>query len=328
MLSRPDAVRASLFSAGLLAVLGTLNGTLEYGARHVTAGDAGKISQVMLHAAGADADLVIFGASNAESGISPAVLQRVTGRTAVNLALDGTRVQQYGALVREYLRYGRRDATVVFAVNAFSFQVADLPTSPSWYYPHIDNPFVYEAMASFDPVLAWRARYVPFYGFVLHDHTYYKNAVLGLSAALRGGALDSGFTPRAMSWSEPVRTGHDGGTPPKPPAPPTPYHVHIDEPLVALYRSLIAAVDASGRGVLVVFPPITTESLPLLLGLEAVLAELSRLAGGRYLDYHLSPMGGDHRYFYNFTHLNADGAEIFSTLLGRDLRSLLGGAGP
>jgi hypothetical protein len=316
MLSRSDATRAILFSGGLLAVLGALSGTLEYGARHVATGDAGKISQVMLHAASADAELVIFGASNAETGISPAVLEKLTGRTAVNLAVDGTTTQQYGALVREYLRYGRRDATVILALSPFAFEPPPLPTSPSFYYPHIDNPFVYEAMAPFDPVIAWRARYVPFYGFVLHDHTYYKNAALGLAAALHGSALDGGFTPKAMRWSDVA-------------AQMAPRPVHVVERMVGLLRSLIAAIDASGRRVLLVFPPVTTDGIPLLPGVEAVGAEFSGLAGGeRYLDYHRSPMSDDHRYFYNFTHLNAEGAEVFSTMLGRDLRRLLGGDGP
>lgn len=317
MLSRRDTTRAILFSGGLLAFLGALDGTLDYGARHVAAGDAGKISQVMLHAAGADAGLVIFGASNAESGVSPVVLAEVTGRTAVNLALDGTGVQQYGALVREYLRYGRRDATVVLAMNPFSFEVPDLPTSPSWYYPHIDDPFVYEAMAAFDPSLAWRARNVPFYRFVLYDHTYYKSAALGLAAALRGSALDSGFTPRAEHWSESQSTVRRAPVP-----------VRIEARSIALVRSLIAAIDASGRGVVVVFPPIAADGLPLIPGADTVGAELSRLAGSdRYLDYHRDPMSDDHRYFYNFTHLNAEGAARFSTMLGSDLRRLLGGAG-
>jgi hypothetical protein len=39
-------------------------------------------------------------------------------------------------------------------------------------------------------------------------------------------------------------------------------------------------------------------------------------------------MGPDHRYFYNYTHLNAEGADVFSTMLGRDLRRLLGSADP
>ena len=34
-------------------------------------------------------------------------------------------------------------------------------------------------------------------------------------------------------------------------------------------------------------------------------------------------MGNDHRYFYNYTHLNADGAEFFSSILGKDLARIL-----
>jgi hypothetical protein len=94
--------------------------------------------------------------------------------------------------------------------------------------------------------------------------------------------------------------------------------------MVAILGSLIAAIDASGQRVLVVFPPVTTEGIALLPGIEDVGAELSRLAGDRYLDYHRCSMSDDHRYFYNFTHLAAEGAEVFSTMLGRDLRRLLG----
>jgi hypothetical protein len=311
MLSRQDATRAILFTGGLLAVLGGLSATLDHGARHAVAGDAGKISQVMLHVAGADAELVVFGSSNAETGISPAVLEMTTGRTAVNLALDGTSPQQYAAVAREYLRYGRPDATVILTLTAFSLQTPELPTAPSSYYPHLANRFVYEAMAPFDPVVAWRALHVPFYGFVLHDHTYYKNALMGLVATRSGAVMDSGFTPMSTTWDEWHATNQTGAL-----------ACRVDEPTLALFSSLLAAIEASGRGVVLVFPPVTAEAIDALSGIEVASAAISRLHA-RYLDYHHDPMGGDHRWFYNHTHLNAAGAARFSAMLGRDLRRIL-----
>jgi hypothetical protein len=321
-------LQAVSFSAGLVVFLSALNGGLDYEVCHARLGDAGKVSQVMLHAV--DADLIVFGASNAETGVSPAVLTRETGRTAYNLAVDGTSIEQYGALIREYLTYGRRSSLVIMVVSAFAFESHAAPTAPGEYYPHISNPFIYEAMARFDASDAWRARYVPFYRFVLYDDKYYKAALASLLgspavstiaprlAALAtrvGGAPDEsdhGFIAHAAHWGDWHDLGHMA-------------ECNVDPPVVALTRALIAEVAGLGHRTVVVFPPIEIEGipkincLPILSPVFAVLAE----AGGLYLDYHQHAMSRDQRYFYNYTHLNAEGAEVFSTMLGKDLSRIL-----
>lgn len=318
MLTPREVARAAAFTAGLVAVLGGLRGGLGYGARHVRRGDAGKISRVMGHAA--DPELAIFGASNAESGISPALLERATGRTAENLAVDGTGVAQYGALVRELLRYGRPGAHVILVMSPFALAAPALPTAPSWYYPHIGNPFVYEAMARFDATTAWRARHVPFYDFVVYDHTYYRNAVEGLRAAF-GAPLDDpdrGFTPRGLRWDERLDAAGQ-----------RPFPCVIEAETVAVYRSLLAAIEASGRKAFVVFPPVQADAIRLLPGMEELVGIFASFApGDHYLDYHRDPMGTERRYFYNHTHLNVEGAERFSTMLGSDLDRVLRSEAP
>ncbi len=318
------------FCAGLVISLSALNGGLDYEVRHATRGDAGKVSQVMLHAV--DAELVIFGASNAETGISPAVLTAETGRTAYNLAVDGTSVEQYDALLREYLTYGRRGSLVILVMSAFALQSHSAPTAPGEYYPHIYNPFVYESMARFDSTDAWRARYVPFYRFALYDDKYYKAALLSLiesppvatvlprltelAIGFGGGPSrgnDRGFVPHATEWGN----GHDLGQ--------RMASCSVDEPVVELFRALIAEIRRFGHHTVVVFPPIEAEGatqidcLPMLPPVFESLAG----AGDSYLDYHEHAMGTDRRYFYNYTHLNADGAEVFSTILGKDISRTL-----
>lgn len=318
MQRRAPLRHALAFTAGLVALLGGLSATLRWGARHATAGDAGKISQVVAHRI--DVDLAVFGASNAETGISPAVLERETGKSAYNLALDGTGIEQFGALVRELSRYARPNATVILAVSAFALMNHDLPTSPSRYYPHLDNALIYESMAAFDPALTWRIRYVPFYDFVAYDHGYYKTAVEGLVGATRGSRLpdDKGFTPQKMAWVE-----RAGGATKK-------FDCTVDSRIVAMYRSVIAELESAGREVIIVFPPIQSEAPKGLAGLEVVGQAFASIAGTKhpYLDYRFHEMGREKRYFYNYTHLNAEGAEVFSTILGRDLAKILGSPRP
>jgi hypothetical protein len=64
--------------------------------------------------------------------------------------------------------------------------------------------------------------------------------------------------------------------------------------------------------------------LPQLPALFASLAT----PGNAYFDYHRHAMGSDNRYFYNYTHLNAEGAEQFSVMLSKDLTKFMAEARP
>jgi hypothetical protein len=100
----------------------------------------------------------------------------------------------------------------------------------------------------------------------------------------------------------------------------------IDPAVVSLYRSLVGEMNRAGHRVAVVFPPVHAVSLPQLNCVAQLPPIFASLAppGNTYLDYHRHPMGSEDRYFYNKTHLNAEGAEAFTALLGKDLVRFLG----
>jgi hypothetical protein len=182
---------------------------------------------------------------------------------------------------------------------------------------HLNNKFVYNELYNIDPSVTWKSRYIPLYKNTVVDHTYYKAAFDGWkSHILRKPAQDSlqGFVPKYSSWQPDEDAAVDAMKA---------FDIPIDRSVIVDYVKVINEVQEKGKRVVIILPPCyerlyreKTDFKPL----RKVLDSISRSTGAVFLDFSQSAISTSKSYFYNTSHLNFRGSQIFSKQLADSLK--------
>jgi hypothetical protein len=319
-MTKDQSKRAFLFCFLLVAILVIMEWVVDAGAEYSRYSHYYKINLIANHQA--DPAISCFGSSVGEVGLASRILEQKTGHTVYNFCLDGTRFMQYNGLIRELNEYSDNCALVVMAETFFSLSSVDRLTEVDRFIAHINNDNIYGSLHAIQPELSWKLRYVPFYKFIVARHSYYKASALGLRSKLEKAHWDDslkGYTPRNKEWEadqDYLNTIME------------PIPIEIDSAAVREYKKTLDALRKKGRKVLIIIPPIQENGLRLLPDLEAVRKTLASMQGeGVYFrDFSRSDLSYDKKYFYNNSHVNATGAEIFSARLATTIDSIMSGS--
>jgi hypothetical protein len=313
----PQLKKSFLFCLGLVVILVAIDRLLAYGVAHSPYTYYHKVNLIANHEA--DPQIACFGSSVGDVALNPTVLKDITGYSAYNFCIDGTRFKQYNGLIETLNDYANNCQLVIMAETFFSLSGIDQLTDADRFLAHIDNDHIYRSLYSIQPALAWKMRYVPFYKFVVARQVYYKASALGLKATFDGQEVGDpllGYTPKYKSWE----TGLDSLNRIS-----KPLSIQIDSSTVREYRSTIALLRKKGKKVLIIIPPIHAQGLALLPGLDVLRKTLASMEGeGVYFrDFSSCDLSADKRYFYNNSHVNDLGAKAFSAKLALSLDSIM-----
>lgn len=298
------------FILGIALILYALNKLLITGVQHAEHAQTGKVSLLMNHSI--DPQVMIFGASNGETGIDPQVIQKQTGKTVFNLSLDGTSVKQFGDLVKEFNDYSKNAEIVVFALGPFAFEKVALPSSLNRYYAWIDNHHLRRNLLLHEVSEFRKLKCVPFYGFVLYDSDFYKSSIDGWSRIVNHPVLSSakdhqGWEPMNIEWGKNNSLASIETT-----------ALDVDSSVVGAYASLVRELNKKGRKVVFVLMPCQQEAMNHFINYGQFRKTVKDLSVGsnHCIDLSTDSLSLDKKYFYNYTHLNVEGAEAFSKVLG------------
>ncbi len=126
-----------------------------------------------------DVELSIWGSSTAEGNVNPSIIQDSVPLTMMNMGLDGTNIDQYFGLIREYLSYSQNSKYVIFVVDIHGgISDRDKLYEVHKWVPFMKNQYVYESFLDIDFEPTFKTKYIPFYSLFLYDkHTlnYWHN---------------------------------------------------------------------------------------------------------------------------------------------------------
>ena len=94
---------------------------------------------------------------------------------------------------------------------------------------------------------------------------------------------------------------------------------------MVLFETFLNDCQAQNIAVVLVHAPIHTQALVHLKNQAAIVQLFRTIAekhGLPFLDYSNDPMGKDKAYFYNASHLNKTGAQLFTQQFIHDLQQL------
>lgn len=281
-----------------------------YLARHSNQNQTGKINLIMAHKV--DADLMIFGSSVSEVGITSNLLAEALNVEVYNASIDGTSAVKSGYLVDEYIGYTNRCKVALFGLSAFALSSNDQVTQPSRFLAHYNrNEHVRNTMRTEAKELYADMR-IPFYSYAVATSDYYKNVAFGLKNVMRGVELaPDNENGSILHDAEYVNTddGRDARLEPQ---------WNIAEK----YQNLFKTVKAGNVLPVAVIMPLHRNGQKAYRDYSEYVNMVRRMCSESdvsVLDFSNHELCDQSEYFYNNGHLNIQGAEIITKIIADSL---------
>lgn len=256
-------------------------------------------------------DLLISGGSCAWAHYATQFIDSILGANSFNLGIDGSSID------RQILKYEKFSS--IHGKPKMLIQNIDLGTLAFTYGYEREQFFPYffydrDLMQKFDQYenFTIAEKYLPCYRYLGYDEVW-------LEALFRDNKkhffeyLTKGYCGRDYSWDGSVLATMDS------------LSFGYDTAALSLFTDFIENELSAGVEVLLVFSPIYQEVQDKLANLDEMYAlydSIANLYSLPILNYHTIDFKGDTSYFYNGTHLNRIGAELFTTRLAHDIDSL------
>lgn len=253
-----------------------------------------------------DDSLIFIGNSRSRSQISPFIIEKTTGISAYNMGMDG---QQFELQYLRWKEYKKNNAPkyVVSIVDIFFLSENAGIYNHEQFLPYALNNKNYENYLlnknTFD-YLDFKIPLIRYYGEQQSIITSLKNC---FKQSYRG-STSKGYYPSEEKWN-------DNNT--------TPYNVEIQPRIKDIYLKFIKECKNEGIKIIMVYPPEYISSDKIILNKSSIIDSLKAIATQNnlnFIDFSKCSLNKDQTKFYNYTHLNKKGAEIFSSMLGDSLK--------
>lgn len=251
-----------------------------------------------------NADLIILGNSRAWCQYSPQILDSVLGTTSYNIGIDGSCFNRQLARYELYRHYiPNAPKYIIQNVEFFTLGHTE-GYEREQFMPYLIYPYFRERICQIEP-FSFGELYIPMYRYyvnnVYDEYTKYDFPVV------------KGYLGEDNKWDGSKLNETE------------PYIQEVDTNSLKMFIDYIEGLQEENIKLILVFAPIYKDGLSKVLNLEEIHCLYYDLAN-KYnlpiLDYANCWLSQDTTYFYNATHLNKQGAELFSTKLAHDIDSL------
>lgn len=263
----------------------------------------------------ADCEVAIYGSSRAWVHIDPRILKDSLGVPAYNFGIDGHNFQLQYLRHLKLMNYHSPPELIVLSVDVFTlqkrkelFNLEQLLPFMLWDRGIASYTSDYVGFSTADyyiPLIRYRGR---------------QKALDEVTRILSEGKPAvplryRGFAGMEKSWNKDFdmakrKLGR--------------YEVDLHEESVQLMRRFLRECEESGIRVCFVYTPQFVGGKGYIINQDEVMDTYQRLAeehGILFLDYSDHALSEHREYFYNVTHMNATGAELFSRTLAHDLKN-------
>lgn len=252
-----------------------------------------------------NADVLIMGSSRAWCMYSPVILDSVLGTNSYNLGIDGSSFDRQLARYDIYRHYQKAKPAYIIQNVEFSSLDKTIGYEREQFMPYMMYPYFRERIGKVEPFTCGEL-YIPMYRYYVNsfyeDYTNYDYSI------------KKGYYGNDRSWDG---TKFDDIAS---------YEANVDSLTLKLFEDFLANSKQEGITVILVIAPYykgIEKKVQNLQEVHQIYYDLASQHDLPLLDYSKYSLSQDTEYFYNATHLNRKGAELFSVQLAHDLDSIV-----
>jgi len=259
-----------------------------------------------------DADIAIYGSSRAWVHISPKIIEDSLNLKAYNFGIDGHNFWLQYLRNKEYLKYNKAPKVIILSVDVFSFA---------------KRKDLYE-LNQFKPYMLWNGdinKFTSSYdGFNFEDYYLplirYYGSMRGSGSVIKPSSNESlyrnkGYKGMERKWNNDLA---------KAKLEKKYFSINIDSDTVSLFNQFLLECKSNEITVILVYTPEYIDGQNFVKNREKIIKiynDFSNKYDLLFLDYSDDNLCMQKEYFYNASHLNKKGSEIFTSKLAQDLKA-------
>lgn len=257
-------------------------------------------------------DIIFLGSSRVNWGINPKIIDSITHKNSFNFGLDGAYIVEDWMNLRAYLASHPKPRLVVLNIDPRFLNARDEIKTPARYLPYLDHHEIYDTLSRYSswPVVA---KYMPFVGASFYTDGIVNQSLQAFIAPNRKKEnYYKGFSPLEKVWSN----GEDLESL---------LAIDCTEKGLSLFRNFLKEMKENNLRLDLIYSPqyFVPADDKKHLGYMTVLNAIAGEYGYSVRDYSHWEICHEKKYFFDATHLNLTGANLFSEKLAADLNVIL-----
>lgn len=264
-----------------------------------------------------NSDIVIYGSSKAWVSFSPKIIEDSLKCTAYNLGIDGHNFWLEYLRHKELLKYNTTPKYIILSLDMFSLEKRPDLYNMDQFLPYmLFNYDFYNFTSSFKG-FTFTDYYIPLIRYLGRKDAI-LDAVLCATKIVNSEPMRiKGYRSMELTWNndfEIAKSKMDY------------YEVKTDEASEELFNSFLSECIMNNIKVFLVYSPEYIEGQDFFKNRNKIISiyeEYSKKYNIPFINYSDSLICEEKRYFYNSTHLNRIGSELFTNCLVRDLKELM-----
>ena len=253
-----------------------------------------------------ESDLVIIGSSRAWAQYDTRIIDSILSVNSYNLGINGGSVNRQFVKYKTYCHFQKKKPYFIIINFDYWSDWEVIRFQREQYFPYLVNPFMRSLIIEQEPFNIME-RYIPMY-------RYYSQGIVTLLQESRGiEKTYKGYNAHDLKWNGEEFAKVES------------ILFKPDKQLVDQFDCFLSDLRKDRTKVILVSSPIYSGVTKKTKNLSAFY-DFRNYFSKKYniptLDYISDPICDDTTYFYNATHLNKKGAELFTKKLCHDLDSL------
>lgn len=292
---------------------------LDYGISYGLKKDHGALGEYevwnSIYGASINCDLAIYGSSRAWVQFDPAILEEHLDKQVYNFGTDGHNFRLQYLRHLEYIKYNSKPTYIILSVDIFTLQQREDLYLQDQFLPYmLWNANMYQYTSGYDGFTK-ADYYIP---FVRYAHR--SNTIIPAFNHLLDWSSDTityrnkGFRGFERNWDTELDSLLDGTKK---------YEIKFDQKTDELLERFIKECQDNGITLTLVYPPEYIKGQEFVVNRRDAIERFETLAHKYellFLNYSDDVLSFEKQFFYNASHLNKKGSQIFTKKLAKDLK--------
>jgi len=257
-------------------------------------------------------DALFLGSSRTLVQINPHIVDSILNSNSYNLGILGISIIECKMLLNSYLKRHKPPQLLILNVDMFSLNIHDTTSLFDFpiYFPYLDNPVVKKTMRNYT-ASSKIVSVLPFLKLAFYDD-FKKEMALKAFLHPKGNPeniLYKGYAPKNLKWKADSLISR--------------FTIQYTRYGFNILKEVLNICSENKIKTAVIYAPQSDELNQHLNNFSVyknLIKEICTESNVEFYDYSSIQLTKNRNYFYNHSHLNSQGADVFTALLANEIK--------